>query len=260
MDAEEIEAAKNAGFHTHDCFSDLDSGHIVVPRYSVLPFIDDVYREFNNIGCMPINKISAVKWIADLGRYTELLGELTPRTWNQDELCKLPTSDMSFVLKGGTNSKKHYWNTHMFAKDKREAIRVFGLLAEDCMIGCQPIYIREWVPLVTYMIGINDLPITKEFRLFYYKKKLLASGFYWQNYVDDLVEIPRMDVPPTFLKKVTDLIAPCVNFYVVDIGQKIDGSWTVIELNSGEMSGLSCVNPTELYTNLAKEMNRECLY
>lgn len=40
----------------------------------------------------------------------------------------------------------------------------------------------------------------------------------------------------------------------MDIAQKEDGGWVVVELNDGSMSGLSCIDPDELYNNLLKEI------
>lgn len=225
----------------------------LIPRYSILPFLNDIYNEFFMMSdyLKPINNLDQVKYVADLSNWVEDLGDLTPKTWSSNDLAHLP-ENTQFVLKGATNSKKNYWNTHMFAKNKQEAIETFCRLSDDCLISTQDIYIREYVPLKTYMIGINDLPITKEFRLFFYKDKLLAADYYWQNYVDDLEEKPKLDVDPAFIKQITDRLEDHINFYVVDIAQKEDGNWIVIELNSGEMSGLSCIDPNILYQNLHK--------
>lgn len=248
---DELSAANNH-FKCTDLLSDIPKGSFVIPRYSTVPFIKNVFKEFSNLNLTPINSLSSSLWIMDLANWVECLGKLTPRTW--DRLQDIP-DEGPFVLKGATNSKKHYWNTHMFAANKKEAIRVYGLLSEDCMIGEQKIYIRKYEPLVTLMEGINGIPVTKEFRLFFYGEKLLCSGFYWQNYEEDVPYIPEMDAPDSFIAEVARKIHLCsgANFYVVDIGQKIDGSWMVIEVNQGEMSGLSCIDPKLLYRRLKEE-------
>jgi hypothetical protein len=50
------------------------------------------------------------------------------------------------------------------------------------------------------------------------------------------------------------LLAPHIPFGVVDVAQARDGRWIVIETNDGQMSGLSCVNPDELYDNMARAL------
>lgn len=263
MDIYERAAAQKAGFYTTDLLTDLvdayprnplyDCSPVLVPRYSVLPFLDNIYDEFANAAVTPINSLRSLKWIMNLENWVEALGDMTPRTWSV--LAEIP-QEGPFVLKGATNSKKHYWNTHMFAPNKQEAIRVYGLLAEDCMIGEQKIFIREFEPLVTLIEGINGIPVTKEFRLFFYKTTLLCSGFYWQNYVEDLPYVPAFDCPASFYTEAARRVheASGAVFFVIDVGQKQDGSWTVIEVNQGEMSGLSCCDPEELYRNLSREI------
>ena len=55
-----------------------------------------------------------------------------------------------------------------------------------------------------------------------------------------------------FAKKVGRIAADYVNFYVLDIAQKENGDWVLIEVNDGQMSGLSEIDPHELYSNLKK--------
>ena len=146
----------------------------------------------------------------------------------------------------------------MFAKNKKEAIQVHSRLCEDSLIGYQDIYIRKYVPLKTYMIGIQGLPITKEFRFFVCYGRIVSGGFYWSNYADDLTEKPDYnEVPKEFLQTVINKVKNNVNFFVVDVAQTVDDEWIVIELNDGQHSGLSCNDADTLYANLRKVINEK---
>jgi len=46
-------------------------------------------------------------------------------------------------------------------------------------------------------------------------------------------------------------IADYANFFVLDMAETADGRWIVVEVNDGQMSGLSMCNPEELYANMA---------
>ena len=46
------------------------------------------------------------------------------------------------------------------------------------------------------------------------------------------------------------------NFFVMDIARTAEGKWIIIELNDGQQSGLSNVDPEELYSNLAKALKK----
>lgn len=254
MNKSELSAAKDH-FDCVDLLSNVKQGDFVVSRYSSYPFPSDQEREILNIGATPINSYNQHLYIADLQNYVSDLKDLTPKTYYN--LTDLP-EDKQFILKGETNSKKSSWLTHMFAASKKDAIKIHSNLLNDSLISQQNIYIREFVPLVTYFTGIGGIPITKEFRFFVAFGKILAGGFYWSNYAEDMEKIPsEKEVPHEFLNKVIDIIGDKSNFYVIDVAQKQDGDWIVIELNDGCQSGLSCISPDILYGELYKRLSND---
>jgi hypothetical protein len=247
MEKEEL-AAAGQYFHCVSLLTDIQAGERVIYRYSLFPFAKDQESEILNIGATPINSYDQHLYVADLQNWVMDLGELTPATWDRLEL--LPKTG-PFVVKGETNSRKSNWNTQMFAETKTDAIRIHSLLCDDSLIGQQKIYIRQYVPLFTYMTGLNGLPITKEFRFFVLYGRVLCGAYYWQNYVDELSAIPNVDeVPKEFLQRVIDIVGTRINFFVMDVAQTATGDWIVIELNDGSCSGLSCIDPQLLYSRM----------
>ena len=238
-DKEELTAAELMGFPCIDLLTDIKADYFVIPRYSILPYAFDQMREITNIGATAINSYQQHSYVAELGAYVRDLEDLTPKTWRN--LYDLPDDGTSFVLKGATNSIKQRFSTHMFAKTKHDASKVHSLLCDDTLISEQQIYIREYVPLVNYMIGIGGCPVSKEFRFFIAYGQVLCGAFYWQNYADDLPSIPSVDeVPQEFLQEVINRIGNNINFYVVDVAQKkADGDWMVVELNDGRTRSIT---------------------
>lgn len=233
---------------------DIQKDDLVIGRYSLLPFYADQAKDIEYVGAHLINSYNEHLYIADLQNYVYDLQELTPRTWR--ELHVLP-DNTSFVLKGETNSRKSSWLRDMFAANKKEAIEVYGRLSDDGLIGQQKIYIREYIPLVKYMDGINGMPVTKEFRFFIAFGEILCGAYYWQNYIDDLPEVPNVnEVPVDFLHKVIKRVDNQCNFYTIDVGLTQSGEWIVIELNDGQQAGLSCNEPAVLYERLRNVINR----
>lgn len=237
---------------------------LVIGRYSVLPYYQELIRELVFRGARLINSYEQHQFVADIGQWSEVLGELTPKTWKQGSFDELP-SDKSFVLKGQTNSKKFLWRTHMFAEGRYAVREVFGRLLDDTLIGTQTIYAREYIPLVNFGKDINGLPITKEIRIFVLFGEVVGSGYYWSNHVDEVRklyndELPSIDeVPEKFLQKVINKIGDLVSFYTVDIAQTDKGEWIVIDLNDGQMSGLSEVRPRDLYRSMHELLRKRDL-
>lgn len=239
-------------FDTVNYRSEIDQCCTVVGRYSVLPYYKELERDIYP-GKL-INSYKEHKWIADF-EYYKVLKDVTPETWDDTNFysCKYPGP---FVVKGLTNSKKNQWSRCMFAPTKRDALRIGGDLIEDQYIGQQGVIYRKYIPLETYEIGINNLPFTNEWRVFCYKDQILSYGYYWSIATDNTIQFAKqtggIDQGIKFVESLLPKIMPYVNFYVVDIARTLTGEWIVIELNDGQMSGLSENDPDELYGNLAK--------
>lgn len=248
MKEDELTAAQ-PHFHCVDLRSQVIPGSLVIGRYSVLPYYKELEQDLASIGARLINTHKQHRFIADLGNWYEVLKDLTPQTWNRPE--DMP-EEGPFVVKGETNSKKFQWKTHMYAHSRLDAINVMCRLQEDGLICDQHIYFRKYVPLVKLMDGFQGMPVTEEYRYFICGKQVLCGGFYWSNYEDDIPGgVPDWKLgPEAFLQKVIDRVGDLASFYVVDIAKTQSGEWIVIELNDGQMSGLSCNDPKLLYSRL----------
>ncbi len=96
------------------------------------------------------------------------------------------------------------------------------------------------------------MPMTNEYRCFFYKNKLVDYGYYW-SCLDDLSKINIEDFEKTglpFAKKIAKMIQKHTTFFVLDIAKDVDGKWWVVEINDGQMSGLSTIPPERFYSNL----------
>lgn len=229
--------------------STLPKDTIIIPRYSCLPYFKELEEDVNFFGCKLINSFRQHLYVADMKNYYEDLYEITPKTYFRLE--DVPRTGGPFIVKGATNSKKFLWNTRCFCKNINEVVETYRALSDDSLIGQQDIYIREYVPLVKLSEGLNELPISEEYRFFVAYKKVISSAFYWASHIDDLNEIPNSNcVPKEFIQKIIDLVDDKINFYVIDIARTINNEWIVIELNDGQQSGLSLNDPHTFYKNL----------
>lgn len=261
----EVEGAQLSGFRVVFQRTDLQEGDLVIPRYSALPFYQELEQDVKNLGAKLLNTYSQHRYVADLKNWYQDFqnigyngSPITPHTWFS--LHEIPENG-PFVVKGETNSKKNMWSTCMFAENKKDAIDVASRLVTDSYLGDQEIYVRSFVPLAQFGLAIGGLPITEEYRFFVLNGKVMASGFYWSEHVDWLRDkhnfIPDpMRVPDGFIGTVLATVGQRIPFYVFDVGRLSNNDWVLIELNDGQMSGLCEIDPSVLYQNVGKELVR----
>jgi hypothetical protein len=230
---------------------------LVIGRYSVLPFYKELEDDIKYHGGFKlINNYSQFRYCSDLGNWYETFGaaDLTPQTWTTLQAYLSSFWEGPVVLKGETNSRRDKWLTHMFANNKEEAREVYWRLQDDSLISQQNVYIRRYEPLKKLIDGVNKMPIPNEWRVFVCYGEIVTSSYYWGTYIEDIRELGiEPEAPPAnFLKSAIARVGLSSNFYTLDVAQKANGEWTIIELNEGQMSGLNGIEPIEFYTNLKK--------
>jgi hypothetical protein len=250
LEEREIEAAQ--------CYFDVERlrtkccyDKIVIPRgYGAIDWKeleDDLY----NLGSRSINSYRQRQYIATFEYYRDVT-PFTPKTWFSLRAVIESGYSGPFVLKGVTNSAKHIWDEKMYAASLENLYKVDSALRRDGFIGYQDIVYRKYIPLNYLGHGLNGLPYSEEYRLFFYKDNYLAGGFYWSTAQDEIVDNYRL-VPieaVKFTRYFSDVVSEHINFWVADVARTTEGNWILIELNDGCSSGLSEVNPNALYRNL----------
>lgn len=228
----------------------IEENSLVIGRYSVLPFFKELESEVNIRKSKLIDSYNNFQYIADIENYYKDLENYTPKTYFT--WYNLPEN--KYVLKGKTNSRKFQWKHQMFADSAKDVVKVANRLMDDTFIREQGICVREYVPLKTYDYGINDLPITNEWRLFYLGNKLISYGYYWADFEEHKPYEFLPESALNFAQKIANIVCKNKNFFVIDLAETSNGNWIVIELNSGEMAGLSLIDPDKFYTKFNEEI------
>jgi hypothetical protein len=219
---------------------------LVIGRYSVLPFYDELEKDLTVNGSKLVNTTKQHNWIKYGYYFDHEIQPYTPRTWDS-----LTQTDYlgPFVVKGFVNSRKHQWDTHMFAKDRVQATLVAStLMNDDPLIQQQGVIFREYIPLVKFETGINGQPFADEWRFFFLGKELISYGYYWS--IAEKVDYGVDPAMVTFAKGLAEIVANKTNFYVLDIARTEEGRFILVEINDAQMSGLSMINPETFYKNL----------
>lgn len=246
---------------------------VVIGRYSVLPYYGELVTDLKAMDSDLINGFAQHKYIADLKNWYQDLEGLTPRTFfSLEEYYKAVEDPDNFsahkpvVLKGKTNSLKNLWHTHMFARMGKQSVpEIYRNLRQDSLVGDQDVYIREFVTFRAYddVHAVGGAPVTDEYRFFILDGQIIASGFYWSEHEELVAELhfcnaAKVPVPASATRFVKEEVIPKikdkVRFVVVDVGRlrpRPDSLWTVVELNDGQMSGLSGCDAETLYKNMS---------
>lgn len=248
---DELECAKKY-FDVIESRADIKPGQTILGRYSVLPYYHELEEDVKKLGGQLINSHLQHQMVSDISNWYPYLSDLTPKTWFRLEDVK--DRQNGYFCKGMVNSRKQLFNTHARAKDRKELLEVYFRLMEDSLIQHQGVCIREFVNLKRY--GMNDItgcPISKEFRVLIYKNQVVARGYYWSNYSEELgnpdpVEMDESGLVSMVIKRFGDQ----ANFWCLDVGQKENGEWIVIELGDGQMCGLSAIQSDEFYKRLSE--------
>lgn len=245
---EEYEVASKF-FNVCESRMEVPDNEIIVGRYSVIPNYKELERDLNFKNTKLINSYYEHSYITDMS-YVLDIEDFTPKTYFSPN--DLPIKEQAYVLKGKINSRKEQWKTKMFAKNKKEAIALYLDLINEPYIGEQGVVFREYVPLEKISESINGMPFTNEWRFFFYKEQIIDYGYYWSS--SDVL-LKKEDIPKggvDFAKKIAKVVSSKINFFVIDIALTESGNWIVIELNDGQMSGLSEININNFYLNLSK--------
>lgn len=226
----------------------------VIARYCALPFYEELVRDCQVRHSSLINTYADHRVIADFWPWYQALPTgVTPKSWDSSTTpYHLLPKNTPIVVKGVTNSRKHQWDRMMFAPTREHLPTILDRLLDDPLIANQGLVYREYTPLVTYEVGINGLPITNEWRVFILNGQIVDGGYYWSNAANPKIGEP---LPVGARDLVETQVIPNipVPFYVVDVAEKVSGGWVVIELNDGQMSGLSTIPPERFYRNLLRK-------
>lgn len=88
----------------------------------------------------------------------------------------------------------------------------------------------------------SDMPIANEIRMFCINHKPFAHIQYWSG-----EKFPSAQAYQHLIELCSCLDS---NFYTIDVAQKTDGEWLIIEVGDGQVSGLQDYNSKLFYDNL----------
>jgi len=115
------------------------------------------------------------------------------------------------------------------------------------------VIVRQIVPLRHTRTAANGFPLGREFRVVLYQNQPLSYGYYWDG--DDpgkFLSVPEEEgLLERAIATASRLSTP---FIAIDLGQLIDGSWTVIETGDPQFAPLACLPMIQFWQELSRQV------
>jgi hypothetical protein len=223
-----------------------------IARLGAHPKYAELYSALEAEGIYLIHTPQQQQKCSELPEWYPLLSDLTPRSiWFTEKPTAeqiLEAFEFPLFLKGARQTSKHQKSLSII--ESREALSTaLAAYERDPILWWQPIVCREYVKLRPVSGGHEDtIPSSFEFRTFWWKGQFAGAGRYWFQ-VDPYVwtaaeEHDALAIAQTAASRLD------VPFLVVDVAQRADGQWIVIEVNDGQESGYAAVSPFQLWRNI----------
>lgn len=239
-----------------------DDSHAMYRGWMLKPAVyAKLYGALGKQGVLLINNPESYQHCHELPESYDAIEAHTPRTiWlpggREIEIERIMRAlrvfgDRPVIVKDYVKSQKHAWAEACYipsAADQAAVARVVGRFLElqgDDLAG--GLVFREYVafqPLATH--SRSGMPLTREYRLFFLYMRRLISGHYWEEGDYGAAE------PPSDL--FADVAADQVRslFFTMDVAQRTDGTWMIVELGDGQVAGLPpSIEPGVFYQALA---------
>ncbi len=145
--------------------------------------------------------------------------------------------DRPVIVKDYVKSQKHAWAEACYipsAADEAAVARVVGRFLElqgDDLAG--GLVFREYVefqPLATH--SKSGMPLAREYRLFFLHFRRFFTGEYW----DEGDYAGAVEPPADLFADVAGQVRS--RFFTMDVAQRTDGTWMIVELGDGQVAGL----------------------
>jgi hypothetical protein len=174
-----------------------------------------------------------------------------------DELAAalLPFDGGPVIVKDFVKSQKHHWDEACFipsSADLANAERVVRSFLElqgpDVNEGLVFREFEQFVPLTSH--SRSGMPLTREYRLFFLDGDPILTSEYWEE-----GEYEGPGPPLDELRAVAARISS--RFFTMDVAQRRDGRWRIVELGDGQVAGLpKRTDPLRFFSLLIQSLGR----
>jgi hypothetical protein len=226
------------------------AGYIpTLARYS------DLYQAAKSHNILLANTPDAHQRIQEFDHAYPFLQGLTPKTafviTESECAAAIETVGLPVFVKGAVQSRKSRGWKACVAQTEAELKALVRVLLELDGRSRGRVMVRELVTLKHVRYAAGDFPVGREYRVFLWQNHIVGMGYYWDD--NDALS-PLTPDEETTVRQLAQTASSRlqVPFVGVDIGQKTNGEWIVIETGDPQFSGLSQINVLALWNNLKR--------
>lgn len=159
----------------------------------------------------------------------------------------------SIIVKDYVKSEKHHWKDACYIPDASDKTKVHSVVSKFLELRGsslnEGLVFRKFEALKFLTNhSKSDMPLTREFRVFVLNGKPVNTYPYWEEgeYGDETPDIaPFAQIASTINS----------SFFTMDIAEKKDGDWIIMELGDGQTAGLpENADPGEFYEKLSSQL------
>lgn len=150
----------------------------------------------------------------------------------------------SLIVKDYCKSQKHYWLEACYVPDASDVENLTKvtdryLELQGGLVG--GFVFREYTPLrILSHHSKSGMPLAAEMRTFWKNGELILQHDYWGS------EATTNEHPPEgWLKEMASKVRS--SFFSMDVAQTVEGSWIVIEIGDGQVTGLPTPESAEAF-------------
>lgn len=223
-----------------------------VARIGAISNYDGLYKELLASDFELINTPKQHHLASVLEAWYPLINRLTPKSVVYHEVPSveevLEQLDFPLFIKGNRQTAKHDPSLSI-ARNRDDFSRITSAYQNNEILHWQKMVCRQLVALRALPYQVADkVPISFEFRTFWWKGQFVAAGHYWSQHLEyTWTETEKREALAVAQQAVKLLEIP---FLVIDMAMTSKGEWIIIECNDAQESGYCGVNPIALWRNI----------
>jgi hypothetical protein len=228
-----------------------------VARMGAASDYEQRYRSLDEEGIRLVHTPEEYRRTSELPVWYPLLEDLTPRSAWFDRRPSAVDVAASFrwpvFMKGERQTSKHQRKLAII-EGPEEFDRAMDAWEADPILRWQRIVCREFLDLRLVAKPSNHaMPPAFEFRTFWWNGHCVGHGRYWSGHSYGMTpheQSAALEIAAEAARRIN------VTFLVVDVAQRSDGKWVVIECNDGQDSGYAGVAPFLMWRQVLDRLDK----